>query len=128
MRHQIADQLPGIPARRRRLIKDAGMCYRLFNIRQRLHDAVNLAQFNTLTPNFELIVAAPGYSTAPESSQRATSPVMVHPFARRKRIGDKTAGGKIRTPQIALRQLDTGKIEIASHARRHWLHMRIENT
>ncbi|VFS85223.1 Uncharacterised protein [Salmonella enterica subsp. enterica] len=104
------------------------MCYRLFNIRQRLHDAVNLAQFNTLPPNFELIVAAPQVLHRAGIQPARHISGTVHPFAWRKRIGDKTAGGKIRTPQIALRQLDTGKIEIASHARRHRLHMRIENT
>ncbi|CSR69344.1 Uncharacterised protein [Shigella sonnei] len=52
LRHQIAHQLTRITTSGCRLVNHTGVGNGLFDIRQRLHHAIDFAQFDTLPANF----------------------------------------------------------------------------
>lgn len=56
---QVSHQLTCIAATDCCLIEHTGVGHRLRHVRQTLHHAIDFAQFNTLTANFQLIVTAP---------------------------------------------------------------------
>ena len=58
LRYHIAHQLTGIAAGVCGLVDNAGMGHRLGHIGQGQHRPVDFSQFNALTANFQLIVAA----------------------------------------------------------------------
>ena len=127
LRHQIPHKLTRIAACRRSLVEYAGMGNGMLDIRQLLHHPVNLAELNALSTNFKLVIAAPEvFHRAIFQPARHISGT-VHTFTDVKRIGDKAARRQIRTPQIALRQLDPRQIQVARYAERHRAHHGIQN-
>ncbi|MNT85791.1 hypothetical protein D3C72_2260020 [compost metagenome] len=81
---------------------------------------VDLTEFNPLTANFQLIVAAPliFYRTVWQPAGNITG--AIHPATVALRIGDEAAGGQIRPGQITMSQLHAGQIKIACYTRWHW--------
>ena len=127
VRDQIAHQLSGIAAGRRRLVEDAGVTHRLRHVRQARHHPVNLAKLDALPADLQLVVAAAKILHRAVRQPARHVAGAIHPLTGGKRVGDKAAGGEVRTSQIALRQLDAGEIKIPRHPRRHRAHRGIEN-
>ena len=120
LHHQIAHQLARIAAGiHRRALQHQRVRHRLAHARQRQQGMVDFAQLDTLPADLQLIVAAAQiFHRAVRQPARHVAGA-VHAPALAERIGDKAAGGQIRSAKVAVRQLHAGQIQIARHARRH---------
>ena len=93
VRDQIAHQLSGIAAGRRRLVEDAGVTHRLRHVRQGRHRPVNLAKLDALPADLQLVVAAAKILHRAVRQPARHVAGAIHPLAGGKRVGDKAAGG-----------------------------------
>ncbi len=125
-RHHVAHQLTRI-ALCRRTAQHHRMRHRLLNAGLGAQRMIDFVQLNALTADLQLVIAASEilHRTVIQPARNVAG--QVHALASGVRVGDKAAGGQLRPVEIAVRQLNAGKIEIAGHARRHRLHLRIKN-
>ncbi len=105
--NHVADQLTRITLRCR-AAKHHRVCDRLLNAGLRAEHMIDLIQFDTLTANLQLIVAATEIFHRAVIQPARHVAGEIHALAGHERIGDKAAGGEIGTAEIAMRQLHAG--------------------